>query len=166
MVKGIEFNVNILTSGSWPFSEPPKCQLPMQLKSVEDNFKNCRYVETQGILNKTRACASYYSAMPKMQTIALHKRKDITTDQDTPLAKVKPAEVFHCDKHVPSLPNANAIEGRSTWTSFSPQSSKTIQADLWVLGHCHDTAAWALAEKCEQCDYFQRRTIIQKQTRR
>ena len=43
-----------------------------------------------------------------------------------------------------------------------PQSSKTIHADLWVLGHCNDNKAWALAEKCEQCEFFQRRSIIQK----
>ena len=133
-----------------------------QTKVVEDNFKNCRYVETQGILNKTRTCSAYYGAMSQMGTIALHKRKEISIDEDTPVAKGKPAEIFHCEKHKPSLPNAGDITGRSSWQTFSPQSSKIIQADMWVLGHCNETHLWALAEKCDQCDFFQRRTIIQK----
>lgn len=35
-INGIEFNVQILTSGSWPFSgnDAPKCNLPDVMKGV------------------------------------------------------------------------------------------------------------------------------------
>ena len=40
MVNEIEFSVQILTSGSWPFSgsDAPKCQLPAQMGSVRNRF--------------------------------------------------------------------------------------------------------------------------------
>ena len=88
-----------------------------QTKIVEDNFKNCRYVETQGILNKTRTCAVYYAAMSKMKTIALHNRTEISIDEDVPVAKGKPAEMFHCKSHTPSLTNASDITGRASWAT-------------------------------------------------
>ena len=44
-VKNIEFNVQILTSGSWPFIEAPKCQIPPIMKDVQDDFKRY-YVHT------------------------------------------------------------------------------------------------------------------------
>ena len=37
-VKGIEINVEVLTSGHWPFQEIPKCTVPPQLKAVQDTF--------------------------------------------------------------------------------------------------------------------------------
>ena len=80
-----------------------------QTKVVEDNFKNCRYVETQGILNRTRTCAVYYTAMSKMKTIELHNRKGISFDADTPMARGKPKDIFHCQKHVPSLTRYDSV---------------------------------------------------------
>ena len=67
-----------------------------QTKVVEDVFKICRYVESQGIFKKTRACAAHDAAMAEMKIIALHNRTQLSIDQDAPLAKGKPAETFHC----------------------------------------------------------------------
>ena len=133
-----------------------------QTKIVEDNFNRCRYVETQGVLNKTRCCATYYTAMANMGTISLHERTEVTATSDTPLAKGRPGEVFHCNNHTPSLPDANNITGKATWATHSPQSSKVLQAGLWLFEHCHESNYWALADKCDQCEFFQRRSIIQK----
>ena len=133
-----------------------------QAKVVEVNFNRCRDVETQGMMNKTRVSAAYYIAMANMGTIGLHGRTEINVNPDTPLAKARPAEVFHCNNHTPSLPNADDITGKANWATHSPRSSKTIQADAWLLEHCHTTNDWASADKCEQCSFFQRRSIIQK----
>ena len=41
MINDIEFSVQILTSGSWPFSanDVPKCILPPQMDSIRNRFK-------------------------------------------------------------------------------------------------------------------------------
>ena len=131
-----------------------------QTKVVEDNFKVCRYVETQGQLNNTRTIQSYYTAMAKSDTIGLHKRQEIREAEDEPLASDKPSQTFYCKHHQPSVPDTEAITGKATWSTFSPQSSKTIQADLMLLDYISANKAWASADKCNQCEFFQRRSII------
>lgn len=39
-VEGLEFSSEILTSSHWPISEFPKCNIPMQLTRVRDQFNN------------------------------------------------------------------------------------------------------------------------------
>ena len=133
-----------------------------QTKIVEDTFRECRYVETQGVLNKTRSMEAYYCAMASKGTIALHNRTEITLDCDQAQASQKSQEIFNCKSYVPSLPDAQSITNRATWVSYSPQSAKTIQTDLMLLEHVHDTDAWAYADRCSHCDYFQKRSVIRR----
>ena len=133
-----------------------------QTKVVEDNFKECRYVESQGVLNKTRSMMSYYCAMAQKNTIALHQRKEIFVHHDEPKADGTPQDIFSSKKWTPSLPNSHVITNRATWPTYSPQSSRTIQSDMIVLEHCYDHDAWALADMCGQCLYFQKRSVIHR----
>jgi hypothetical protein len=37
-VNNIEFNAEILTSGHWPFQDPPVCTIPPQMQSIQVKF--------------------------------------------------------------------------------------------------------------------------------
>jgi len=37
-VSNLEFSVEILTSGHWPYQDVPKCKIPKQMTEVKDNF--------------------------------------------------------------------------------------------------------------------------------
>ena len=38
-VNDVQLNVEILTSGHWPFQETPPCSIPPQLQSIEGKFR-------------------------------------------------------------------------------------------------------------------------------
>lgn len=38
-VQGVEFTCEVLTNGTWPQMDQPKCGLPMQLKACSDRFE-------------------------------------------------------------------------------------------------------------------------------
>ena len=39
-VEGVEFNVEILTSGHWPYQDIPQCNIPRQLNVCKSAFNN------------------------------------------------------------------------------------------------------------------------------
>ena len=39
-INGIEFQVEILTSGHWPYQDAPECAIPKQLQAVQTKFQH------------------------------------------------------------------------------------------------------------------------------
>ena len=141
-----------------------------QTKICEDMFKDARFRERMDSLNMSTSISSYYADFHAMQKIELHNRRDIEPRDDEPLYKGTSQDIFYCKKHEPSLKNARSTipghEGQptitttNTWPTFSPQSSKSIPADLFLLRDLMKTNRWDIANKTWQAMLLQPRSVV------
>ena len=111
-------------------------------------------------LNGMRMVSAYYFAISEMGAIGLHQRQEIKPGEDQPKLKGKAADHFSPTGHEVSLPDYGQILQNATWSTFSAQSSKVIQAHLALLRQLDENDEWFLASRCWQSALFAPRTVI------
>ena len=132
----------------------------LQTKVVEDVFQDARRRETHDVENKQLKISTYYARVAAMDTIGEHHRQEIQPEDDEPKASGTTKDVFYAQRHHPSLVSAGDITGHCDWQTFSAQSSKTIDADIFITRCMYLSDRWEMSSKCWQASLLPKRCVV------
>ena len=119
-----------------------------QTKIVEDTNRVLRDRETRDVNNRRLSMINYWSAMRGGKTIELHERAELIADKSLQSSGNIPGSMFTASDHIPELPGADEITGKTTWRSYSPQTVYSMYAYIAAMQYCQESNQWGRIGRC------------------